>query len=434
MNRSGSIFALSAACVACGSSGANTASTVGAAGDAGVDADDLDADGIRDATPRGDVDQDPSVYPAVHHPLPLLAYSGGPLVTSPKVVTVTFVGDPLRDELRQFDDAIVASDWWKTVAHGFGIDPGGSGGYADLPDTVSGKTFDNKADIQPWIQDQVTQSALPRPDASTIYAIYYPASTKIKLDANMSCADFFGYHDSAEVRVGGQVLQVPYAVLPHCSVGTPQEDKDNLTVSTSHELIEAVTDPAPNSGGGWYMSSNDAWSGPQGGETADLCESRAVMNVGPWAVTTAWANDAAQASRDPCQPSPPNEIYFGAAVDTEIAPVTTPDGTHQSDGFVVVKRGESRDVDVVVFSEAPLPSDVQLFVGRGSTNPDPTKLAPMIPGVQATLSRTKAHNGQGSTLTIKAANNATLGDHVFIVRAVLSPNQYHSWPVILRVM
>src|SRR5207245_11186796 len=129
------------------------------------------------------LDQDPNVYPAHHHPLPLLAYSGGPLVTSPKIVTVTFEGDSLRDELRQFDDAIVASDWWKTVAHGFGIDPGGSGGYAELRDTVSGKTFDNKTDIQPWIQDQISQSNLPRPDASTVYAIYYPASTTIKLDA-----------------------------------------------------------------------------------------------------------------------------------------------------------------------------------------------------------------------------------------------------------
>jgi hypothetical protein len=102
---------------------------------------------------------------------------------------------------------------------------------------------------------------------------------------------------------------------------------------------------------------------------------------------------------------------------------------------MLVKRGETKTVDVVVFSEAKLPNDVQLFVGsrvRGAT--DPSQLNPIAAGVTATLSPTTGHNGTHVTLTIDVASTATPGDYPYVVRAILSnPGDYHSWWVILRV-
>ena len=401
------------------------------AGDASVD---IDSAAIVDAAPRPDVDQPPDIYPAHHHPLPLLDDRGGPLLTTVKVVTVTFEGDALRDELRQFDDALVTSAWWKTLGNGFGLGLGTSGGYAELKDTVSGKSLDNATDLKSFIQDRVTDHTLPDPDANTLYALYFPTTTSIHLGTQTTCPSLRGFHDSAEVRLGGTPpIQVAYAVLPRCVIGTSQDDKDSLTEAASHEFLEAATDPQPDTGLGWIMGSADAWTGAQGAETADLCGVRSPIDVGTWAVTTAWSNVAAKASHAPCQPSPAGRIYFGAAVDTELGTVHTAAGDHTSDGFATVKRGASRDMDVVVFSEAALPSDVQLTVGRISIS-NPANLLPMATGITATLSRTHAHNGETSILTLSAASSVAPGDSLFVVRASLATGEYHSWPVILRVM
>src|ERR1700722_11064171 len=97
----------------------------GDAGDAtseGVTADQ----GAPDAGP--DIDQDPDVYPAQHHPVPQLDYNGGPILQHVRVVTVTFVGDVHRDSFRAFDHFILTSAWWKQTAEGYCIDGGANAG------------------------------------------------------------------------------------------------------------------------------------------------------------------------------------------------------------------------------------------------------------------------------------------------------------------
>src|SRR5580704_1890670 len=78
--------------VGCGSSSAKAP--------VGSDAGDATAEG---ASPEAEVDagpdinQDPNVYPAEHHPIPQLDYHGGPVLQHPRVVTITFTGDTHRD-------------------------------------------------------------------------------------------------------------------------------------------------------------------------------------------------------------------------------------------------------------------------------------------------------------------------------------------------
>ena len=65
--------------------------------------------------------------PAAHAPLPQIANNGGGILTSPKIVSVTFgaslyanaVSPPaatLLADLLDFDDTITNSDWWTTVS------------------------------------------------------------------------------------------------------------------------------------------------------------------------------------------------------------------------------------------------------------------------------------------------------------------------------
>src|SRR5438876_873632 len=81
--------------------------------------------------------------------LPLLRNFGGPIMANVKVVTVTFAGDTTRDAKRLFDDTIVQSTWWTAAVGEYGVGRGSSGGYVELPDTVSNKTIDNTNDIIP---------------------------------------------------------------------------------------------------------------------------------------------------------------------------------------------------------------------------------------------------------------------------------------------
>jgi hypothetical protein len=417
--------ALGAGCSASGSSGA------GLATDAGADASPLDA-GV-DAPPPPP-EQDPNVYPATHHLLPLARnVAGGPVLYAPEIVTVTFAGDAMRDELRAFDDTLVTLDWWRAVARSYAIDPGRSAGYVELPDTVSGKTLDNQADIMPLIQKLVIAGTLPTPTSQTIYVIYLPAATTVTLNGDVSCQGLGGFHDSVPVKhnAGGPtVADVAYAVLPRCT-----NTKDAITYAASHEIIEAATDPHPSEAGNtsYYLIDNIAWSGAGGAEVADMCTAKTRVTASGYALTRSWSNDAALASKDPCQPSDPGVYFYGAALDTETASVVDQAGSHQSDGFVTLARGATKTVYAVVFSEAALPGELSLVVGKRTSSTDPTTVAPITKGVGADLSRTTAHNGQVVALTLTAAADATPGDHPFVLRSILSATDYHSWPAIVRV-
>jgi hypothetical protein len=384
-----------------------------------------------------DASQDDGPYPAAHYPLPMMQNLGGTVLAAPEVVTVTFKGNTNRDTERAFDDSIVTSSWWTTVTDGWGIAPGKGGVYVELDDTVSGKTLDDQNDLQPMIANWIASAAVPPPDANTVYAIYFPASTTITLQGSPSCQAFGGYHNAAPygagaldggagADAGGPV--VAYAVLPDCGGG--------LTVTTSHELIEAATDPNPIGNTTWY-GYDDAWWGAGGGEAADLCEGRGTVTVGSDDVAKSWVNKAAAASHDPCQPADPGEIFYSAAVPTQVVsglhdPTGGPD--YSADGFLLANAGDNKSIDVVVFSEAKLPNELSLVVGkrpRGATTPQ--QVDPIGAGVTASLSPTTGHNGTHVTLSLQIAASTAPGDYPFVVRAILNDNDYHSWPVILRV-
>ena len=92
--------------------------------DGGKDASTADVVEEPDLDTGPDINQNPNVYPSQHHPVPQLNYNGGPILTQPRVVTVTFVGDAHRDAFRQFDHLIVTSPWWQETAEGFCVDGG----------------------------------------------------------------------------------------------------------------------------------------------------------------------------------------------------------------------------------------------------------------------------------------------------------------------
>jgi hypothetical protein len=284
----------------------------------------------------------------------------------------------------------------------------------------------------PWLGGHIAAGDFPAPDDQTVYALYFTAKDTITLMNSTSCVGFGAYHSSAVVN--GIAHPVAYAVIPACDYGLgPTGNFNYVTLSASHELAEAATDPHPLMDTAFYLRSNDAWLGALsygGGENGDMCTyllDPSTMESG-YTVQRIWSNSAAAASKNPCQPW--DVPYYGAAVRTKLLNV----GDHMSRGYVVVKRGQSVDAIADVFSQSALPADLLLYVGRpkGQQQTDPTDVGSLSP-LTVTISQQQVHNGDGVIITFTAPSNAPTGDIRLVVRSVLQMKDYNDWPVILRV-
>ena len=79
---------------------------------------------------------------------------------------------------------------------------------------------------------------------------------------------------------------LPYPDCSGCTGG--QDTFTALTITTSHELCEAITDPIP--GEGWYDDAN--------GEIGDICAWK-TKTVGKYTVQQEWSNQVESACRNP---------------------------------------------------------------------------------------------------------------------------------------
>jgi hypothetical protein len=90
---------------------------------------------------------------------------------------------------------------------------------------------------------------------NVIYGMYFPTGMTICLQGGCSCSSFCGYH--SHFSYGS--TQIKYAVFPSpnctgCSI-SGLSAADMLTIVSSHEIREAVTDPGDFNTNAWYDSS-----------------------------------------------------------------------------------------------------------------------------------------------------------------------------------
>jgi hypothetical protein len=131
------------------------------------------------------------------------------------------------------------------------------------------------AQIQQAIQGWIADGTAPAMTANTLYFIYLPPSVvSIMQGGDQSCNAFCGYHSA--------VGNLYYAVIPYvtCSGCVFTGDfLDTLTEVSSHELVEAITDPALNA---W-------WDPNTGNEIGDICN-RQTVRLGGYIIQTEWSN------------------------------------------------------------------------------------------------------------------------------------------------
>ncbi len=292
---------------------------------------------------------------APHGSVPQVISGGGSVLAAPVVVPIFFTGDAAEPMLEQFLTQLAASPYWPATTGEYGV-----GALQIMPSVVSTDTPPTTdAALQTWLSTNLATTSTagwPVPTASTIYAVFLPDGVTITQGNAKSCVSggFGGYHD--EIMATQSII---YAVLPRCGPETADGmPLDGVTSATSHELVEASTDPHPFTDPAYVTMDADhfIWSRIPGAELGDMCEYLQpyidARLVGDFTVQRTWSNASAMAGHDPCVPAPATP-YIAAApqLDDDIM-LMTHGGTTTTKG-VQVTLGTTKTIEVDLFSDAP---------------------------------------------------------------------------------
>jgi hypothetical protein len=227
----------------------------------------------------------PEVLQRTAAPAAHLTYNNGSLISQCQVFTVFWgsgwLQEPLAamvQELNGFFDYILTSSLIDQLSEysvpQYKISHGKRIGTVTLTNPDVNKTVDDSA-IQKMIQDQISAKKFPASGPDILYFVFLPSGVTVTQGGSASCKVFCGYHDA----IGNDTF---YAVMPFpgCSgCSSNFSTLDALTVTASHELCEAITDPIP--GQGWYDSQN--------GEIGDICAWK-TKKIGQYTVQQEWSN------------------------------------------------------------------------------------------------------------------------------------------------
>jgi hypothetical protein len=202
-----------------------------------------------------------------------VTYHGGPVLGAVEVVTIFWgaawaeaAQATLAQNLNAFFDAILQSSLMDVMAeYGTPSQPIGHGSRVATvtlsdsepgsPQPGGGRSVSDEQ-IQTALQGWVADSTVPAATANTLYFVYLPPGVVSTLGGDASCTTYCGYHN----HVGATLFYAvePYVTCAGCSSGAIL---DTQTKISSHELFEAITDPALN---GWYDDTS-------GEEIGDIC-------------------------------------------------------------------------------------------------------------------------------------------------------------------
>jgi hypothetical protein len=240
----------------------------------------------------------------------LLSYYGGPLLTHVKVVVVYWNKDvAFQDQIPGFFANITQSpffDWLKEYRTPSQSIEHGSLEAIHLAQKAPFKNLIEDSEIQSQLARMIQTGSAPPTDKDTLYMIYFPPRMQIDLAGQKSCEVFCAYHNS--FLKNGE--EINYGVIPDqggaCDGGCgPSPSRfDNETSVSSHELTEAVTDPAVGLVKGSQPTYPLGWYNASAGEIGDICADK-QGTVDGYIVQKEWSNSrqtCVSSSSDPGSP------------------------------------------------------------------------------------------------------------------------------------
>ena len=323
--------------------------------------------------------------------VPHLAYpatGGGALIQHVKVVDVFYSPNfKYKAMLEDFYKGILQSPYmdWLSEYNVTSYKIGRGSFVTSVEDTNVNPTTVKQINPETYLKGLITAGKVPPPDDDTMYMLYFPSGIDPSDGSGPSCiakGDYCAYHSSYQATNGQNVR---YGVMPDmeagsCAMGCGPQGFQSFTDVSSHELIEAVTDP---DGTGWYDDGADPNSQDNCGEIGDIC---AVGGAGEGAmvngffVQNEWSN-----KNKKCIATDPNAVVndFGLALSsTEIS----------------VPAGGSTNVTVTLTKSAGVAESIAL-----SAPTPPTGLTAAFAPASATS------DGGTSTLTVSAGASVPPG-------------------------
>jgi hypothetical protein len=209
---------------------------------------------------------------------PTMLYYGGPVFSQVKVVSVMWgpkVNATVVANIGGFYTAVTNSTWFDILAQ-YATNLTGVDGHPGTNQTISRGSFVGQVVIAPHntattlsnaavekeLLVQIKTKKLPKPDANTLYMIYFPPGVTITLGKSASCSAFGAYHEGFTSKAYGGVF---FGVMPDCGFNFA-----GTSIVSSHELAEATTDNFPTPGS--HPAYPQAWNNATGSEIGDLCE------------------------------------------------------------------------------------------------------------------------------------------------------------------
>jgi hypothetical protein len=358
--------------------------------------------------PDAGVDAPPPFAEAMPTDMPQLINLGGPVLAAPKVQPIFFANEALQPQIEAFLTQLGSSPYWAATTTEYGV-----GALTVLPSIVTTDAPPATDDALPaWMTAHV-----PTADANTIYTLFLGDGVVLGGQGGNSCDAYGAFHDEG---VDSHNAPLVYALVPRCDPATQfdhaQTKLDELTISLSHELIEAATDP--------FVETNPAYGDVDdnhailalvpGAETGDLCEyldSAYVKGVGDFMIQRTWSNAAVKAGHDPCVPAPTTAYFSAAPVFTESVMIDGFTGTRTTKGMQLAV-GASKTIEVDDFSDQPTDAYTVAADDGGAGELSFSWDKPMGKNgdkLQLTIKRLKAASGgPGSifTLTTSSATGA----------------------------
>jgi hypothetical protein len=128
-------------------------------------------------------------------------------------------------------------------------------------DNQPAQSIISDAKIRSYLASLFNRGAIPV-STNVIYGVYFPAGMKVTLQGGTSCRSFCGYHGN--FIYNGK--DIKYASFPYLNCSACMLSglsvADMMTIVTSHEIREAVTDPDLNAwydGAGYEADDKCAW-------------------------------------------------------------------------------------------------------------------------------------------------------------------------------
>jgi MYXO-CTERM domain-containing protein len=319
--------------------------------------------------------------------------TGGPMINTVKVFLVFYSPNyQYKDQLVDFYKAIVQSPHMDMLREYDGTSYKiRRGSYLGLyEDTNANPTTVKKVEPSTYIKGLVTAGKVPKPDANTLYMIYFPSGIDPTMNGGSSCISsltYCAYHSYTSSGSGGS--QILFGVMPDisagkCSGGCGPAGFDGLTDVSGHEFVEALTDPQPNQN----MTDN------QCGEIGDVCATIAQDEctqewdtVSSYKVQKEWSNELQD-----CVVQNPK--------------YTLSDFSLSMPGSVMVPQGGTATVDVTLTKIGMTADTVSLKASGGPTDVTESFMPASV----------SSDNGK-TTITLQASPTAMLGAGTFTINA-----------------